>query len=132
MSALAVTLLLFAVSVLMVLAPVAVVLHTTNGRSYRLFAILLVEVLPVFLVTAYFQYAETHMRIPLFSFERPSRSAVFLVVAALQVVATMVVLRAYGGSAAKKVAYNAGASVGAVGVAVVALGAISCLNGNCF
>lgn len=132
MSALVIALLLLAVSVLMLLAPVTVVSHTQHGRSYRFFAILLVQVLPVFLVTAFFQYSETHLQIPLLSFERPSRSAVFSVVAALQFVATTVVLRAYDGSFVKKAAYIAGASVGAVGVAVIALGVISCLNGNCF
>lgn len=126
---LAVAFLLFAVSALMLLAPVAAV--SADWGSGRFFARLLLQLLPVLLVTAFFQYAETHMRIPLFSYERPSRSAVFLAVAALQFVATLVVLRPYVGSVAKKAMYVAGAGVGVVGVAVVALGVVSCMNGNC-
>jgi uncharacterized sodium:solute symporter family permease YidK len=73
MSAIAVALLLFAVSALMLLVPLGVA--SLEYGSGRFFAMVLLQLLPVLLVIAFFQYAETHMRIPLFSFERPSRSA---------------------------------------------------------
>jgi hypothetical protein len=92
----------------------------------------LVQLIPAVLAIAYFQYAETHMRIPFYSYSRPSFVVVLGSLLVLQCMVTWLVLSRLSLRGVRKVAYTALSGLAAIGIAFVGSGVVACVNGNCF
>lgn len=92
----------------------------------------LIQLLPVSLAVIYFEYAESHLRIPIFSYERPHYSYVIGAIAILQLFVTTALVWNRPWSGFRKLILVCAAIVGSMAIAFIAVGVVSCINGNCF
>ena len=132
MSILTLALLVLAASAAALLVPVIAVARSRHWTRPRIGAALLVQSAPVVLAAGYLQYSESHLRVPIFSYARPSIGAVFFVVAVAQALATAAILMPRSASAKSNALYVGLATIAAVGLTFVATGVVACANGNCF
>jgi hypothetical protein len=132
MNALVVVVLIFAASVFLLIAPAIRVLRLTHTSRGCAVGILLVQFLPVILVVAYYWYSSSHLRIPLFSYQRPTFEQVSAVIAMLQFIGTASILWAAQLSLKWKSLFTVGAVLASVGVAAIGSAVSECANGNCF
>lgn len=126
-------------ALLIVVASAAMMLGPLTARAQvrrvpipALTGLFVLQLLPLALALGYLQYAETHMRIPIFSYSRPSWGAVCGLLALAQGVASGIVFGSFALSRIRWCGYVAGSCLAAVGIAFVGSGVIACMNGNCF
>ena len=123
--------LIFVVSLGLLIAPF-VAAGTNRMRSPLQIVFASAQFLPVVLAVIYFEYAETHLRIPIFSYERPPFSFVVEAVVALQIGVTSALMWKYQSSPLRKLLWVGLAAVGSAAFSFVAFGVVNCMNGNCF
>ncbi len=132
MSVFTLALVVLAVSLAALIGPVLAVGRSRQWAAGHVGAALLVQSLPVIAAAVYLQYAESHLRIPIFSYTRPSIGTVFVVVAVVQALATAAILWPHNKSTKSNVLYIGLAAVAAVGFTFIVTGVVACANGNCF
>jgi hypothetical protein len=118
-------------SLVFLIAPFILKGSSPSGRAFR-GALSLIQLLPVSMAAIYFEYAETHLRIPIFSYERPHYSYVIGVVAILQIIVTTALVWAHPVSQIRKIILVCGAVFASVALSYIAVGVVNCINGNCF
>ncbi|WP_141211444.1 hypothetical protein [Rhodoferax sp. TH121] len=131
MNAVTLAALIAVVSLVFLIAPLIFQSSVFSGGPTR-GASLLIQMLPVSLVAIYFDYAESHSRIPIFSYERPHYSSVIGAVALLQFVVTTALVWNSPFSQLRKFIFVCAAVVGAAAFSFIAGGVTSCMHGNCF
>jgi hypothetical protein len=120
------------VALVLVAAPVAVALSFSRPPASIQVCGWAAQFLPVLLSVAYFEHAETHLSIPLYSYARPAPLALFGIVAAIQWLATIGVLRGFGLQMKEASIGAVPAAAGAIGLSFILQGVVACMNGNCF
>jgi len=121
-----------AVSIVFLVTPIVAALRAGASSALPGFGVLVIHFSPVILAVIYFQYSESHPRIPVFSYERPPIAGLYACLAVLQALATGLALFRQRLKALAVVACAAMSVVDCLGVAFLAQGVVACAHGNCF
>jgi len=132
MSVFTLALVVLVASVAALVGPVFAVGQSRQWTAGHIGAALLVQSLPIVVAAGYLQYAESHLRIPIFSYARPSTGTVFVVVAVVQALTTASIFWRRNKSAKNNALYIGLAAIAAIGFTFVVTGVVACANGNCF